>query len=80
VFGINYRLYRYDAFFDFEENALLPFHSSESLRQSAQGESISFQWLKGILITIFREEVSSRYLLMILPTLHGLPHPTSSGH
>jgi beta-galactosidase len=30
VFGINYRLYRYDAFFAFEDNKNLPIHSSES--------------------------------------------------
>lgn len=39
VFGINYRLYRYDAFFEFEDNALLPFHSSESASTvSSRGE------------------------------------------
>jgi len=30
IFGINYRLHRYDAFFKHEENANLPFHASES--------------------------------------------------
>ncbi len=39
VFGINYRLYRYDAFFEFKDNALLPFHSSESASTvSSRGE------------------------------------------
>lgn len=39
VFGINYRLYRYDAFFDLEDNALKPFHSSESASTvSSRGE------------------------------------------
>jgi len=39
VFGINYRLYRYDAFFELSENANLPFHSSESASTiSSRGE------------------------------------------
>jgi len=39
VFGINYRLYRYDAFFAFPGNADLPFHSSESASTvSSRGE------------------------------------------
>jgi beta-galactosidase len=39
VFGINYRLYRYDAFFAFKDNANLPFHSSESASTiSSRGE------------------------------------------
>lgn len=39
VFGINYRLHRYDAFFAFEENRNLPFHSSESASTvSSRGE------------------------------------------
>jgi beta-galactosidase len=39
VFGINYRLYRYDAFFQFKDNANLPFHSTESASTiSSRGE------------------------------------------
>lgn len=39
VFGINYRLYRYDAFFAHPDNANLPFHSSESASTiSSRGE------------------------------------------
>jgi beta-galactosidase len=39
VFGINYRLYRYDAFFQLKDNATLPFHSSESASTiSSRGE------------------------------------------
>jgi len=39
VFGINYRLYRYDAFFAMAENNNLPFHSSESASTiSSRGE------------------------------------------
>ena len=39
VFGINYRLYRYDAFFALEDNKNLPFHSSESASTlSSRGE------------------------------------------
>jgi beta-galactosidase len=39
VFGINYRLYRYDAFFAFKDNSNLPFHSSESASTvSSRGE------------------------------------------
>ena len=39
VFGINYRLYRYDAFFAHKENDNLPFHSSESASTiSSRGE------------------------------------------
>jgi len=39
VFGINYRLYRYDAFFASKENENLPFHSSESASTvSSRGE------------------------------------------
>ncbi len=39
VFGINYRLYRYDAFFTLKENDNLPFHSSESASTiSSRGE------------------------------------------
>ena len=39
VFGINYRLYRYDAFFTFKENENLPFHSTESASTiSSRGE------------------------------------------
>ena len=39
VFGINYRLYRYDAFFQLKDNANLPFHSSESASTiSSRGE------------------------------------------
>jgi beta-galactosidase len=39
VFGINYRLYRYDAFFALKDNASLPFHSSESASTiSSRGE------------------------------------------
>jgi beta-galactosidase len=39
VFGINYRLYRYDAFFALKENDNLPFHSSESASTiSSRGE------------------------------------------
>jgi len=39
VFGINYRLYRYDAFFAFKDNINLPFHSSESASTvSSRGE------------------------------------------
>lgn len=39
VFGINYRLYRYDAFFALKDNANLPFHSSESASTiSSRGE------------------------------------------
>lgn len=39
VFGINYRLYRYEAFFTFPDNADLPFHSSESASTvSSRGE------------------------------------------
>jgi len=39
VFGINYRLYRYEAFFKHEDNANLPFHSSESASTvSSRGE------------------------------------------
>ncbi|HOB85786.1 MAG TPA: beta-galactosidase GalB [Bacteroidales bacterium] len=39
LFGINYRLYRYDAFFVHKENINLPFHSSESASTvSSRGE------------------------------------------
>lgn len=39
AFGINYRLYRYDAFFAHKENDDLPFHSSESASTvSSRGE------------------------------------------
>jgi beta-galactosidase len=39
VFGINYRLYRYDAFFAHKDNENLPFHSSESASTiSSRGE------------------------------------------
>ena len=39
VFGINYRLYRYDAFFALKDNNNLPFHSSESASTiSSRGE------------------------------------------
>jgi beta-galactosidase len=39
VFGINYRLYRYDAFFGLKDNDNLPFHSSESASTvSSRGE------------------------------------------
>ncbi len=39
VFGINYRLQRYDAFFALEDNKNLPFHSSESASTvSSRGE------------------------------------------
>jgi len=39
VFGINYRLYRYDAFFEHPDNKDLPFHSSESASTvSSRGE------------------------------------------
>ncbi|MBG0860772.1 MAG: DUF4982 domain-containing protein [Bacteroidales bacterium] len=39
VFGINYRLYRYDAFFAYKDNINLPFHSSESASTvSSRGE------------------------------------------
>jgi len=39
VFGINYRLYRYEAFFALEDNKNLPFHSSESASTiSSRGE------------------------------------------
>ncbi|HLN55835.1 MAG TPA: beta-galactosidase GalB [Bacteroidales bacterium] len=39
VFGINYRLYRYEAFFTFKDNENLPFHSSESASTvSSRGE------------------------------------------
>jgi len=39
VFGINYRLYRYDAFFALKDNDKLPFHSSESASTiSSRGE------------------------------------------
>ncbi|MDX9725106.1 MAG: beta-galactosidase GalB [Bacteroidales bacterium] len=39
LFGINYRLYRYEAFFAHEENGNLPFHSSESASTvSSRGE------------------------------------------
>jgi len=39
VFGINYRLYRYDAFFALKDNENLPFHSSESASTvSSRGE------------------------------------------
>lgn len=39
VFGINYRLYRYDAFFSLKDNVNLPFHSSESASTvSSRGE------------------------------------------
>ncbi|HEY5470474.1 MAG TPA: beta-galactosidase GalB [Bacteroidales bacterium] len=39
VFGINYRLYRYDAFFKFKDNANLPFLSTESASTvSSRGE------------------------------------------
>jgi beta-galactosidase len=39
IFGINYRLYRYDAFFKLKENANLPFHSTESASTvSSRGE------------------------------------------
>jgi beta-galactosidase len=39
VFGINYRLYRYDAFFAHKDNDNLPFHSSESASTiSSRGE------------------------------------------
>ncbi len=39
VFGINYRLYRYEAFFTFKDNDNLPFHSSESASTvSSRGE------------------------------------------
>ncbi len=39
VFGINYRIYRYDAFFALEDNKNLPFHSSESASTvSSRGE------------------------------------------
>ncbi len=39
VFGINYRLYRYEAFFNLKENGNLPFYSSESASTvSSRGE------------------------------------------
>jgi len=39
VFGINYRLYRYEAFFSLKDNENLPFHSSESASTvSSRGE------------------------------------------
>jgi beta-galactosidase len=39
VFGINYRLYKYDAFFALKDNDNLPFHSSESASTiSSRGE------------------------------------------
>jgi beta-galactosidase len=39
VFGINYRIYRYDAFFALKDNENLPFHSSESASTvSSRGE------------------------------------------
>lgn len=39
AFGINYRLYRYDAFFALKDNDELPFHSSESASTvSSRGE------------------------------------------
>lgn len=39
VFGINYRLFKYDAFFALKENANQPFHSSESASTvSSRGE------------------------------------------
>jgi beta-galactosidase len=39
VFGINYRLYRYDAFFSLKDNDNLPFHSTESASTvSSRGE------------------------------------------
>jgi beta-galactosidase len=39
VFGINYRLYRYEAFFALKDNDNLPFHSSESASTvSSRGE------------------------------------------
>ena len=39
VFGINYRLYRYDAFFALKDNDNLPFHSTESASTiSSRGE------------------------------------------
>ena len=39
VFGINYRLHRYDAFFALKDNDNLPFHSSESASTvSSRGE------------------------------------------
>lgn len=39
LFGINYRLYRYDAFFAHKDNINLPFHSSESASTvSSRGE------------------------------------------
>lgn len=39
VFGINYRLYRYEAFFNLSDNDNLPFHSSESASTvSSRGE------------------------------------------
>jgi len=39
VFGINYRLYRYDPFFAFKDNGNLPFHSTESASTvSSRGE------------------------------------------
>lgn len=39
VFGINYRLHRYDAFFTLKDNDNLPFHSSESASTvSSRGE------------------------------------------
>ena len=39
LFGINYRLHRYDAFFAHKENENLPFHSSESASTvSSRGE------------------------------------------
>ncbi len=39
VFGINYRLYRYDAFFALKDNENKPFHSSESASTvSSRGE------------------------------------------
>ncbi len=39
VFGINYRIYRYDAFFALPDNKNLPFHSSESASTvSSRGE------------------------------------------
>jgi beta-galactosidase len=39
VFGINYRLYRYEAFFSHKENDNLPFHASESASTvSSRGE------------------------------------------
>jgi beta-galactosidase len=39
VFGVNYRLYRYDAFFALKDNENLPFHSSESASTvSSRGE------------------------------------------